>query len=137
MVPIPGSELLVRIVDLAHGRNVDASSDGASAAGHHDAIIAKWFLGGRKLTYKFSARLDEGARQLRFRESATESSWGIPPPTLTVEKSSQHGAHVSTSRTDTGIGGGGTLDYGRLRDAVEQAVRAAGWQFTLETGKMP
>jgi hypothetical protein len=29
------------------------------------------------------------------------------------------------------------LNYGQVRDALEQAVAAAGWNFHLEVGRMP
>lgn len=34
-----------------------------------------------------------------------ESSWGLPPPTFTVETTSQFGSRVNTTRTDAGVGG--------------------------------
>ncbi len=132
------SELAVRLTALATNQGVaNAATSGSTISGQHDAIAAKWFLGGRKVTYRFSITLDEGTQQARFRESSSESSWGIPPPAFTVEKSSQRGTRVSQSRTDTGVGGGGTLEYGRLRESVEQAVRDGGWQFVFEAGRQP
>jgi hypothetical protein len=38
---------------------------------------------------------------------------------------------------DRSVGGGGTLEYGRLREAMEAAVRDAGWQFAFEAGRNP
>lgn len=132
------SELTVRLTTLATNEGVaNAAASGGTISGQQDAIAAKWFLGGRRVTYKFSITLDEGTQQARFREASSESSWGIPPPAFTVEKSSQRGTRVSQSRTDTGVGGGGTLEYGRLRESVEQAVRDGGWQFVFEAGKLP
>jgi hypothetical protein len=135
---LPRSELAVRLTSLAASQGLaTAAASGDTLTGQHDAILAKWFLGGRKVVYRFSVQLDEATRQARFREVSSESSWGIPPPTLTIEKTSQSGSRVSATRTDKSVGGGGTLQYGRLREAIEQAVRDAGWQFTLEPGKMP
>lgn len=113
------------------------SADDRTVSGTLETIKAKWFLGGRKVSYRMACSVDEPSRTVRFREAAIESSWGIPPPTLTVERTTQHGTRVSESRTDRGVGGGGHLDYGGLREALEQTARAGGWQFTLELGKMP
>lgn len=108
-------------------------------AGEAESIRAKWWLGGRKVTYRMSCRLAEAERTLHFREVVTERSWGIPPPTLTVEKTTVSGWKRSGERTDISLGGGGggALDYGRVRAAVERMTTAAGWTFQLEGGRMP
>jgi hypothetical protein len=43
----------------------------------------------------------------------------------------------SGERVDASLGGGGSLDHTRVRDAVEKAAAAAGWKFHLEGGRMP
>ncbi|MBI3705910.1 MAG: hypothetical protein HY244_19115 [Rhizobiales bacterium] len=101
------------------------------------SIGAKWWLGGRKVNYKMACRLAEAERRLHFREAVVEKSWGIPPPTLTVEKTTVSGWKRSGERTDVSLGGGGKLDYARVREAVERAAVAAGWRFQLEGGRMP
>jgi hypothetical protein len=55
-------------------------------------------------------------------DRVVERSWGIPPPTLTVETTSVQGWKRSGSRVDKSVGGGGALDYARVRDALEKAV---------------
>ena len=105
--------------------------------GEAESIGAKWWLGGRKVNYKMSCRLAEAERTLHFREAVVERSWGIPPPTLTVEKTTVSGWKRSGERTDVSLGGGGKLDYARVREAVERAAVAAGWTFHLEGGRMP
>ena len=105
--------------------------------GEAESIGAKWWLGGRKVNYKMSCRLAEAERILHFREAVVERSWGIPPPTLTVEKTTVRGWKRSGERTDVSLGGGGKLDYARVREAVERAAVAAGWTFHLEGGRMP
>jgi len=67
----------------------------------------------------------------------TERSWGIPPPTLSVETTTTKGWERSGSRTDRSVGGGGSIDYAQVRDKVKEAVSAAGWQFHLEGGRVP
>ncbi|MEW6322337.1 MAG: hypothetical protein AB1635_14755 [Acidobacteriota bacterium] len=130
--PVPSSELLKVLQSVAeqHGLTTDAGRD--TLSGETDAIRSKWFLGGRKVSYRFSIRLDDAAHQATFWESAAEKSWGIPPPALTVETTSQRGGRVSATRSDATPAGGGTLDYGHLREAMELAVRGRGWAFSLE-----
>ncbi len=44
----------------------------------------------------------------------------------------------SGERSDVSLGGGGgKLDYARMREAVERTAVAAGWTFHLEGGRMP
>ena len=115
------------------------TNDGANQqlAGEVESIGAKWWLGGRKVTYRMSCRPTDADHTLHFREATVERSWGIPPPTLTVEKTTVSGWKRSGERKDISVGGGGTLDYARVRDAIERAVGAAGWKFHLEGGRMP
>jgi len=105
--------------------------------GEVESIGAKWWLGGRKVNYRMACRLAEAERTLHFREAVVEKSWGIPPPTLTVEKTTVRGWKRSGERTDVSLGGGGKLDYARVREAVERVAVAAGWKFHLEGGRMP
>ena len=117
-----------------------AVRDGAhqELLGEVESIGAKWWLGGRKVNYKMSCRLAEAERRLHFREAVVEKSWGIPPPTLTVEKTTVRGWQRSGERTDISLGGGGgKLDYARVREAMERTAVAAGWTFHLEGGRMP
>ncbi len=113
--------------------------DGANQAldGEVEAIGAKWWLGGRKVNYRMSCRPAEAEHTLHFREAVSERSWGIPPPTLTVEKTTVSGWKRSGERSDVSVGGGGKLDYARVRNAVEKTVADAGWKFHLEGGRMP
>lgn len=105
--------------------------------GEAEKIGAKWWLGGRKVTYRMSCNLTESDHTVHFRESVVERSWGIPPPTLTVETTSVSGWKRSGERHDVSIGGGGALDYAKVRDVVESASAAAGWKFHLEGGRLP
>lgn len=112
--------------------------EGGALTADTESIRAKWWLGGRKATYRMSCRSDEPAHTLHFREAVVERSWGIPPPTLTVETTTTSGWTRSGSRKDVSAGGGGgALDYARVREAVEQAAKAAGWTFHLDGGRMP
>ena len=56
---------------------------------------------------------------------------------MTVETTTVSGWKRSGERKDVSVGGGGTLDYGKVRNAVEAASVAAGWKFQLEGGRMP
>lgn len=110
---------------------------GDRLSGEMEAIRAEWFLGSRKVAYRMSCRLAEAERAVHFREAISEKTWGMPPPTFTVEKTVVKGWKLSGERTDRALGGGGTLDYGRVREALQQTVTGAGWQFHLEGGRMP
>ncbi len=124
-------------LSVAHGLVL---RDGANheVAGEVEKIGAKWWFGGRKVTYRMSCRLAEAERTVHFREVVTERSWGIPPPTLTIETTSTSGWQRSGTRKDVSVGAqGGTLNYASFRSAVEQAVKAAGWTFNLEGGRFP
>jgi hypothetical protein len=106
-------------------------------SGEVEAIGAKWWFGGRKVVYRMSCRLTDPDHTVHFREAIVERSWGIPPPTLTVEATRTTGWKRNDKRTDVSVGGGGSLNYGQVRNALEQAVAAAGWNFHLEGGRMP
>jgi hypothetical protein len=118
------------------GLKVHDSND-RELVGEAESISARWWLGGRKVIYRMSCRPSEEDRTLHFREVVTERSWGLPPPAVTVEKSTVRGWKRTGERGDVAVGGGGTLDYARVREAVERTVTAAGWQFEFEGGRMP
>jgi hypothetical protein len=138
-------EVLARrdlLVDLekkakALGLAVHEDAEQQGCGGEVESIGAKWWFGGRKVTYRMSCRLTESDRTVHFREAAVERSWGIPPPTLTVETTTTSGWKRNEKRTDVSVGGGGSLNYGKVRNAVEQAAAAAGWKFHVEGGRMP
>ena len=107
---------------------VPDSSNAAEWSAQREAIRSKWILGGRKVTYRVSCRLDEAARTVRLRDSIAESSWGVPPPSLQVEKTVQTGTRVSVSKSEQSVGGSGSLDSGRMRGAIEAVIVEAGWR---------
>jgi hypothetical protein len=114
----------------------DESAEGFK--GDVESILIKWMLGQKKMAYKMSLRLDEAGRIVHFREVVSERSWGILPPTLTVEKTTTKGWERSGTHTEKPVGGGGgTVDFAKVREALKQAVAAGGWQFNLEGGRMP
>jgi len=127
------AELLSRLSAIATAHNGTAltATDG-TITGTLTAIKAQWILGGRKVTSNFRCTLDLANHAAHFRESAVESSWGLPPPTFTVQTTSQYGSRVNTTRTDTGVGGGGKLEFGKFREDFERAVQGAGWEFVNE-----
>ena len=131
------AELKTELKSVFTNAGLTFSETGTTLEGARETITAKWWLGGRKVTYRASCRLAEPERTVHFREVVVERSWGIPPPTLTVETTTTSGWKRSGTRTDVSAPGGGTLDYARVRDAVEKAVTAAGWTFHLEGGRLP
>ena len=127
------AELLKRLSQIAssHG-GTSSMPDDHTVTGSLTAIQAKWLLGERKVTNNFTCTLDPANHEAHFRESAVETSWGMPPPTFTVETTSQYGARVKATRADKGVGGGGVLEFGTFRESVERTVRDAGWDFLYE-----
>lgn len=133
--PLAQADLVALLSSIAVSHGGTASHpDDDTVSGTLTAITSRWFLGGRKVTSNFRCTLDAATHEARFRESAVESSWGLPPPTFTVETTSQYGSRVSTTRTDKSPGGGGTLEFGTFRKNVERAVQEAGWKFVFEVG---
>ncbi|NCA17679.1 MAG: hypothetical protein EBS90_11650 [Betaproteobacteria bacterium] len=127
------AELLSTLLAVATANTDTAlSATDGTITGTLTAIKAKWILGGRKVTSNFRCTLDAATHEAHFRESAMESSWGLPPPTFTVETTSQVGSRINTTRKDAGVGGGGRLEFGKFREDFERAVQNAGWKFLYE-----
>ena len=102
---------------------------------HSDQMAARSEKDG---VYRMSLRLSEADHVANFREVVKERSWGLLPPTLTVEKTSMKGWERSGTHTEKPVGGGGgTVDFDKVREALKQAVAAGGWQFHLEGGRLP
>lgn len=100
---------------------------------------ARWIFGGRKVTYHLGCRLEEATRTMRYREAVTEETWGIPAPFFWMEKTTTKGGATAVTRTEhgPGAGGGGPIEYHRIRLDIEQASRKAGWTFAFERGLRP
>jgi hypothetical protein len=131
--PIPEADLLDKIAAVVQAAGGTVTAQDAHAVnGTLTAIKAQWFLGGRKVTDSVTCRLVPDAHEVHLRETAVETSWGLPPPTFTVETKVQAGTRVTSTRTDTGLGGGGRLEFGKFRDAVDQTARDAGWRFVYD-----
>lgn len=135
---ITKSDLLAGLKSKAAALGLSVEdNDGDGLAGKMKSIRAKWLLGARTVTYRMSCRLDEVGRTVHFREAIIETSWGMPPPTFTTEWTGIKGWARSGERTDRSVGGGGTINYGQVREELKQTVSAAGWQFHLEGGRIP
>src|SRR5690349_2197160 len=106
---------------VALGLSVKDSSDGLS--GEMKAIRAKWLLGARTATYRMSYRLEEVGQTAHFREGIKETSWGLAPPSFTTERTAIEGGELSGKRTDRSAGGGGTIEFAKVREALAQTVR--------------
>lgn len=134
----PGADLLARLKTSLANLGLAVREDGTGRlAGEAEPIRSKWWLGARTVTYRMSCRLSESDRTLRFREAVSESSWGVPPPAATAEKTKVSGWKLSGERSDATPGGSGAIDYARVRDCVERAASEAGWTFKLEGGRAP
>ena len=125
-------DLIAELQKQTAGLGLTVREDGQHGlSGQAEKIRAKWWLGGRKVDYRMSCRLTEPDHIAHFREAVVERSWGIPPPTLTVETTSVSGWKRSGERHDASVGGG-SLDYAKVRDAMETAIVAASWKFQLK-----
>lgn len=131
------TDMKTALKSILTAEGLAASDSNDTLSGTRESITAKWWLGGRKVTYRASCRLAEAERTVHFREVVVERSWGIPPPTLTLETTTTSGWKRSGTGTDVSAAGGGQVDYARVREAVEKAVAAAGWTFHLEGGRLP
>lgn len=60
-----------------------------------------------------------------------------PDTVLGVETTTISGWKRNENRTGVSVGGGGSLKYGQVRNVMEQATAAAGWNFHLDGGRMP
>lgn len=131
--PIAEADLLEKISGVVKeaGGSVTAREP-LALTGTLTAIKSKWFLGGRKVTDTVTCRLVPETHEVHLRETAVETSWGMPPPTFTVETTVQSGTRVTSTRTDKAAGGGGRLEFGRFRDAVAEVTRDAGWTFVFD-----
>jgi hypothetical protein len=137
MATLTQSELLAGLKAQGAALGLRVRDDGAGLSGDMEAIRAKWFLGSRKVAYRMLCRLADAEHTVHFREAVIEKSWGMPPPTFTMEITRVSGWKRSGARIDRSVGGGGTLDSGRVREALEQTVTGAGWRFHLGGGRMP
>jgi hypothetical protein len=138
MATLLTTELLTKLRSLAEAEGLHADSvAGTSLTAEREIPMGKWFLGGRKAVYRMSCNLDEAAHDVKFREMTTESSWGVPPPSFKIETTSQSGMRTTQSTTVKSVAGGGSFDIGHVREAVEAAAVASGWQFHLEAGRRP
>jgi hypothetical protein len=117
-------------------RVTEENADGFKA--EQENILIKWLLGQKKVLYRMSVRFAEPEHQTDFREMVKERSWGLLPPTFTVEKTSQRGVELSgTHEEHAMVGGGGKVDFGKVREALKKAIADAGWGFHYEAGRAP
>ena len=132
------AKLLERFAYLASDHDVALSPEGQDTLrGELDISLGRWMIGGHSIKYRCWCRFDEVARTVTFRESTSETSWGVAPPTVKVERRTQSGTRVSETTATSAPGGGGRLDYGAMREALEAVTREAGWAFRFEAGKRP
>jgi hypothetical protein len=132
------SDLLAKLKSHSESLGVKlTANDQDGLSGELESIKSKWWFGGRKAVYRMSCRLVEADRAVVFREAVIETSWGMPPPTVTVETETVSGWKRSGTWTDTSPGGGGSIEYANVRSALDRAVTDAGWQFRFEGGRAP
>jgi len=112
----------------ASGWKIKPQND--SLVAEKQIIAAQWLLGKRKVTHRLSIKLNAAERQCTLKETATEITLGIAPPSFIVTRTTQHGTRHTENRTDSGLGGG-QLNYGEGRELVEGICQKEGWTFKL------
>lgn len=114
---------------------VDETADGFRA--EQQNILVKWFLGQRKVIYRMAVKLSEPAHEANFREMVKESSWGLLPPTITVQTTSLRGVERSGTHAEYSPAGGGKVDFAAVREDLKKLIADAGWTFHLEALRAP
>jgi hypothetical protein len=137
MTMLNAVQLVTELKTKATALGLQLTDDGEGRLkGVDEKIRTKWFLGGRKAVYRISLQLAETERIVLLREAVVEKSWGLPPPTVSVEVETVSGWQRSGKRKDVSLGGGGGIDYALVRESLQQTAADAGWQFRLE-GRLP
>jgi hypothetical protein len=108
-----------------------------SLRAEQENILVKWLLGQRKVQYRMAIRLADADHTANFRDMVKENSWGLLPPTLTIETTSIHGVERSGTHEERSLAGGGKVDFGKVREALKKTVADAGWSFHYEAAQTP
>jgi hypothetical protein len=135
---LPKQDLAAELQKTAENLGLTVTSEASRVGGHVGKISAKWWLGGRIVTYDMSCLISETDHTVHFREAVRKRNWGVPPPAFTIEARMEARHRDSGQQRDLALrSGGGALDYSRARPSIEQAVTAAGWQFELDAACAP
>lgn len=100
--------------------------------GEVETVQARWFFGERRHAYFLECRLDEAAHIVRFRETLRDTASGLPLPVVTAGIATAGGGQAAAGAVDSPPG---PLEYFRLRQALEQVVREAGWRPCFEIAR--
>lgn len=100
------------------------------------AIAFKWMLGKKTVRQDVECRVDAQENTVRFTETATESTVGIPPLSFGVTKYSQSGTQYKEERVEKGIGGGGAMSYGTVGESVKRLCEEKGFRFVCKIGRI-
>lgn len=124
--------LVAAIVAACGTAGLSLAEREGTLVGEQVHIAVRWILGSRTVRRVVRCEIDAGHGAVRWHERFVERSWGLMPPTLSVERSTISGARLSGTRRDASVAGGGALDYGAVRDAAERCAREAGWTFEVK-----
>jgi len=114
---------------------IEDNADGFRA--EQENILIKWLLGQRKALYRMAVKLSDADHTANFREMVKENSWGLLPPTLTIETTSIRGTQPSGTHEERSLAGGGKIDFGRVREGLKKTIADAGWAFHYEAARAP
>jgi hypothetical protein len=103
-----------------------------------EAVVAerKTFLSREKLTYRARVEVDDDARKVRFHEHVKETARGLTGgvsfSTETTKLKGKERSGVAEERSSwLGKRYDYRLDYAAVRDRVEEAARANGYEFEV------
>ncbi|MCX7627366.1 MAG: hypothetical protein N2Z69_03005 [Methylophilaceae bacterium] len=93
-------------------------------------IMSRWLLGSRSVRLRLECCFDEAAKLLHFRQSASEITIGLPPPTLIFSSNRQHGLRLKENRIDRSLPeGGGEMHYGAAGEWLQALCDEVGWKL--------
>lgn len=129
------NDLAPALMEKLRSDNWTAYMQDGLLTANKQSITAKWLLGSRRVNHHLQIRFDEATRCLVLQESTKEIVFGIPPPAFTFVATKQRGLEATEDRVDSGVGGGGALRYGEIRNWLKQQSALQGWTFKLTVGK--
>lgn len=126
-----------RLIAAARAAGFAVSAADAELTGVKQAVVARWLFGRRVAEHRFQLTLDAASRSMSLREAVYERSVGIRPPSWSFGVWRQRGTDYREDRIERGPWGGGTVDFGTLRDALRQVAEQTGWDFRYVPTEMP
>lgn len=126
-----------RLIDAARAAGFAVTAVDTGLSGVKKAIVARWLFGRRVAEHRFRLALDAASRSMTFSEAVYERSAGIRPPSWSAGIWRQRGTDYREDRIERGPWGGGTVEFGVLRDTLRQVAEQSGWGFRYAPTEVP